>query len=302
MTVTNTGNQTVTVTLPSLTGYTVSSGTGFEGNTAEIDAGGTAVFTVQPQTGLEAGSYIGTLKITGTGGAEAEVALSFVVTEASHVHDYGTEWKYDETSHWRECSCGLEFQEAAHTLNDKGACTVCDYAKALHMLTVDSGYGAQRRTQHAESTTVSINAGTRTDYRFTRWTASVEVGFADASAAATTFVMPASDVTVTATWEYTGTGEEPGQPDQPGEQGYKVTVSGANAQVYAQGVAGTSFDVESMGSQTLLIRLENGYRVTKVTVNGVDVTDKVIGGYYNSGKCFRRYDSRCGVGKDNSGV
>ena len=62
----------------------------------------------------------------------------------AHVHNYGTEWKFDDTNHWYECSCGDKTDIAAHTfkwITDEEAtateagskheeCTVCGYAKA----------------------------------------------------------------------------------------------------------------------------------------------------------------------------
>ena len=62
----------------------------------------------------------------------------------SHNHDYGTEWKYDETNHWHECEDGEKADITAHnfkwivdkeaTATEKGSkheeCTVCGYKKA----------------------------------------------------------------------------------------------------------------------------------------------------------------------------
>ena len=62
----------------------------------------------------------------------------------SHNHDYGTEWKHDETNHWHECECGNKADITAHnfkwivdrkaTATEKGSkheeCTVCGYKKA----------------------------------------------------------------------------------------------------------------------------------------------------------------------------
>ncbi len=62
----------------------------------------------------------------------------------SHNHNYGTEWKYDETNHWHECECGNKADITAHnfkwiidkeaTATEKGSkheeCTVCGYKKA----------------------------------------------------------------------------------------------------------------------------------------------------------------------------
>lgn len=61
-----------------------------------------------------------------------------------HNHNYGTEWKYDETNHWHECECGNKADITAHTFKqiidkeatatEKGSkheeCTVCGYKKA----------------------------------------------------------------------------------------------------------------------------------------------------------------------------
>ena len=81
---TNTGNQAVTVTLPSSTNYTITAEEGFANGTATLAAdGGTATFTVRPNTGLGAKDYAETLDISGSNGASAQVALSFSVVEAT---------------------------------------------------------------------------------------------------------------------------------------------------------------------------------------------------------------------------
>ena len=60
-------------------------------------------------------------------------------TGSTHIHSYGTEWKYDGTNHWHECECGDKADTAAHSFQwviDKAAtkeatgikheeCTVC---------------------------------------------------------------------------------------------------------------------------------------------------------------------------------
>ena len=85
VTVENTGNQSLTISLPASTSYVIAAGTGFEADgTAELDAGSTAQFTVQPKTGLSAGNYDETLTISGTDGTQmsavqASVALSLHV-------------------------------------------------------------------------------------------------------------------------------------------------------------------------------------------------------------------------------
>ena len=56
--------------------------------------------------------------------------------------------------------------------------------------------------EYAENAVVNIDAGSRSNYRFTGWTTSNGGNFADASSASTTFTMPAGNVTITANWQY----------------------------------------------------------------------------------------------------
>ena len=81
VTITNIGNQSVTVNLPTSTKYIITAGTGFENGTATLALDGTATFTVHPKTGLAIGSHSETLNISGSDGtsASASVKLSFTV-------------------------------------------------------------------------------------------------------------------------------------------------------------------------------------------------------------------------------
>ena len=81
VTVTNTGNQNVTVALPTSTNYIITAGTGFTSNTANLTPSGTATFTVQPNTGLAVGDYSGMLTISGSNSTSASVELSFEVLD-----------------------------------------------------------------------------------------------------------------------------------------------------------------------------------------------------------------------------
>ena len=83
VTITNTGNQTVTVTLPTSTNYTITAGTGFANGTATLAPNGTATFAVQPKTGLAVGSYSEPLTISSNHNTSAEVSLAFTVDPKS---------------------------------------------------------------------------------------------------------------------------------------------------------------------------------------------------------------------------
>ena len=85
-----------------------------------------------------------------------------------HTHDVHDEaWKYDETQHWQECSCGEKLNVANHTYGEwrvtkpateteEGSkardCTVCDYVQTetIPMLKHEHSYGdwQKDKTQH----------------------------------------------------------------------------------------------------------------------------------------------------------
>ncbi len=88
-----------------------------------------------------------------------------------------------------------------------------------YTVTVNGSYAASSGAgTYAEGETVTINAGSRANYRFSGWTSSDGVTFANAGSATTTFIMPARDVTVTANWTYiTHIGDD--DDDDSGETG-----------------------------------------------------------------------------------
>lgn len=72
-----------------------------------------------------------------------------------------------------------------------------------YRLTIAGSYASTSGAgRYAAGTVVSIHAGTRSGYQFSGWKASPDgkVSFADPSAPDTTFVMPDTDLTVSATW------------------------------------------------------------------------------------------------------
>lgn len=67
---------------------------------------------------------------------------------------------------------------------------------------LNGGSGSATGGEYAENAVVNIDAGRRSNYRFTGWTTSNGGSFDDASSASTTFTMPAADTTITANWQY----------------------------------------------------------------------------------------------------
>ena len=79
VTITNTGNQQVTVKLPVATNFDIAAGKGFENGSATIEPNGTATFTVQPKAGLAVGEYEEELTVSNQNAGEVTLTLAFQV-------------------------------------------------------------------------------------------------------------------------------------------------------------------------------------------------------------------------------
>lgn len=128
--VVNTGTGKINCNLTSITleGENASSFTlGYYSSPYYVGAGSenTSSWSVKPNSGLPVGTYVATIKFSGTpeyskyGGSsvEATATVRFVVTE----HDFDTTtWQYDEHTHWNPCKdagCAVHGNEAAHDTN-----------------------------------------------------------------------------------------------------------------------------------------------------------------------------------------
>ena len=123
----NTGTGKINCNLNSITleGENASSFTlNYYANPYSVGAGmeNTKSWSVKPNSGLAVGTYVATIKFSGTpeyskyGGSsvEATATVRFVVTE----HDFDTTtWEHDENTHWNPCKdtgCAVHGNEAAH--------------------------------------------------------------------------------------------------------------------------------------------------------------------------------------------
>ena len=111
----------------------------------------------------------------------------------SHNHDYGTEWKYDNTNHWHECEDGEKADITSHnfkwivdkeaTTAEKGSkheeCTVCGYKKtAVDIPAI--GFGSSSNDEANKPTnTVSSESSSADQLNNTANTASPKTGNTD---------------------------------------------------------------------------------------------------------------------------
>ena len=158
---------------------------------------------------------------------------TFVAMNTALGHADGSDWKYDSTNHWHECSrCHDKKDEAAHTASDwiidtpatattagtkHKECTVCH--RVLETQTIPStgtieynitvtdgkatiGAGSEI-SKAAEGTIVTLTANAAPSGKvFDEWeVVSGGITLADVNSATTTFIMPASAVSVKATYK-----------------------------------------------------------------------------------------------------
>ena len=108
----------------------------------------------------------------------------------SHNHNYGTEWKYDETNHWHECEDGEKADITAHnfkwivdrkaTATEKGSkheeCTVCGYKKAAVDIPVTDFGNSSDDQPNKPTNTVSSESSSADQLNNTANTASPKTG------------------------------------------------------------------------------------------------------------------------------
>ena len=251
VTITNTGNQRVTVNLPTSTNYTITAGTGFINGTATLEPDATATFTVQPKAGLGAGKYDDTLTISGSDSASAEIALTFTVNEPPYTGKYSYEIVSDVGEN------GTIDVDRYATEGDQVTITVSpDEAYLLDDLTVTSGGKDVALTDNGDGTY--------------------------------TFTMPSGDVAITATFAEDPNWEEPEAPatdvseiftDVPANHWAKAAIQYVYDNGLMTGVSDTTFAPEATTTRAMIVsmlaRMEN---VTSAADAGF--TDVAAGDWY----------------------
>ena len=142
VTITNTGNQQVTVTLPTAKDFVITAGDGFANGRATIEPGNTATFTVQPKADLAVGSYKESINISGSNGnhtVSTSVVATFAVVDSNDTSVDNkltvTSGISDNITYYTCPSCGYH----NWTATEAGyRCDNCGYLESTRQL---SGYG-----------------------------------------------------------------------------------------------------------------------------------------------------------------
>ena len=125
-----------------------------------------------------------------------------IIPEIGHEHGIHDEtWKYDETDHWQECSCGEKLNVANHTYGDwkvtkeateteagsrERGCTVCKYVQVEDIPMLEHKHGIHDetwkydKTQHWQECSCGerLNVATHTygDWKVTKEATETEEG------------------------------------------------------------------------------------------------------------------------------
>ena len=199
---------------------------------------------------------------------------TFVAMNTALHHAYGSDWKYDSTNHWHECSrCHDKKNEAAHTASDwiidtpatattagtkHKECTVCH--RVLETQTIPStgtieynitvtdgkatvGAGTPI-TKATMGTTVTLTANAAPSGKvFDEWeVVSGGITLADVNSATTTFTMHASAVSVKATYK-----NAPHTPTPTPTHTHNLTLVAAKAATCTEGGKEAYYKCEGCG-------------------------------------------------------
>lgn len=147
-------------------------------------------------------------------GYEVEAPTSSFVNLFSSEHGKHTvKDGMPETLRWVIYWDGSSWKAAA---NDNPAAIEVEHVNApdTYQVTVKNSAATNSGAGFYEADkTVTIHAGSRSNYTFIGWTTSSGVTFANAAKADTTFKMPAKAVEVTANWKYTGSDSDNDKDD-----------------------------------------------------------------------------------------
>ncbi|MFA7195900.1 MAG: S-layer homology domain-containing protein [Anaerovoracaceae bacterium] len=155
VTITNTGNQLITLTQPISTNYTIGAL-----STTTLAVSGTATFTVQPKTGLAVGNHDETINITGSNSAMTSVSAQFDVTAVPARSSSGGSIPATTVINTNTGSVtGNQLNNAAKAAKDGEAVTI-QSGKTNEVTIPTSGFDAL--TGNNNSLTVATDKGTLT--------------------------------------------------------------------------------------------------------------------------------------------
>ena len=180
-----------------------------------------------------------------------------------HTHDVHDEaWKYDETQHWQECSCGEKLNVANHTYGDwkvtkeateteagsrERGCAVCEYVQVEIIPEIGHEHGIHDetwkydKTQHWQECSCGekLNVANHTygDWKVTKEATETEAGSRERGCAVCEYVqteaIPATETgEPTDSTDPTDSSDSQGQQDPSGDTGSPQTGNSSNMMLW----------------------------------------------------------------------
>ena len=180
-----------------------------------------------------------------------------------HTHDVHDEaWKYDETQHWQECSCGEKLNVANHTYGDwkvtkeateteagsrERGCAVCEYVQVEIIPEIGHEHGIHDetwkydKTQHWQECSCGekLNVANHTygDWKVTKEATETEAGSRERGCAVCEYVqteaIPATETgEPTDSTDPTDSSDSQGQQDPSGDTGSPQTGDSSNMMLW----------------------------------------------------------------------
>ena len=180
-----------------------------------------------------------------------------------HTHDVHDEaWKYDETEHWQECSCGEKLNVANHTYGDwkvtkeateteagsrERDCTVCEYVQVEIIPEIGHEHGIHDETWKYDKTDhwqecscgEKLNVANHTygDWKVTKEATETEAGSRERGCAVCEYVqteaIPATETgEPTDSTDPTDSSDSQGQQDPSGDTGSPQTGDSSNMMLW----------------------------------------------------------------------
>ena len=180
-----------------------------------------------------------------------------------HTHDVHDEaWKYDETEHWQECSCGERLNVADHDLSEwrvtkpateteegsrERGCTVCEYVQVEIIPEIGHEHGIHDetwkydKTQHWQECSCGekLNVANHTygDWKVTKEATETEAGSRERGCAVCEYVqteaIPATETgEPTDSTDPTDSSDSQGQQDPSGDTGSPQTGDSSNMMLW----------------------------------------------------------------------
>ena len=180
-----------------------------------------------------------------------------------HTHDVHDEaWKYDETQHWQECSCGEKLNVANHTYGDwkvtkeateteagsrERGCAVCEYVQVEIIPEIGHEHGIHDetwkydKTQHWQECSCGekLNVANHTygDWKVTKEATETEAGSRERGCAVCEYVqteaIPATETgEPTDSTDPTDSSDSQGQQDPSGDTGIPQTGDSSNMMLW----------------------------------------------------------------------